>query len=58
MDINKEYHITELAKDICDCMPDSTCTMHTLCKGCPRLEMAEYLYNAGYRRVAVSDGAV
>lgn len=46
--MNKQ--IEEMAKDLCDCMPTIACDFYDDCKNCPRVEMAEYLYNAGYRK--------
>ena len=47
--MNKQ--IKELARDLCECMPFVACdeNMHN-CESCPNKEMAEYLYNAGYRK--------
>ncbi len=47
--------IEEMARDLCDCLPVVCCDYASSvnkddCKTCVKNDIAEYLYNAGYRK--------
>ena len=51
--MSRDKQIEEIACDLCECMPYVVCdeNLHT-CESCKNKEMAEYLYNAGYRKAS------